>query len=52
MIMSLESVFAVISGAILLHESMSPRELMGCAVIFVAVIISNLPEKKVKLADK
>ena len=52
LILCLESVFAVISGAILLHESMSPRELMGCAVIFVAVIISNLPEKKVKLADK
>lgn len=46
LILCLESVFAVISGAILLHESMSPRELMGCAVIFVAVIISNLPEKK------
>ena len=46
LILCLESVFAVISGAILLHESMSPRELMGCAVIFAAVIISNLPEKK------
>lgn len=46
LILCLESVFAVISGAILLHESMSPRELLGCAVIFAAVIISNLPEKK------
>ena len=46
LILCLESVFAVISGAILLHESMSPRELMGCAVIFAAVIISNLPDKK------
>ena len=45
-ILCLESVFAVISSAILLHESMSPRELMGCAVIFAAVIISNLPDKK------
>ena len=46
LILCLESVFAVISSAILLHESMSPRELMGCAVIFAAVIISNLPDKK------
>ncbi len=46
LLMSLESVFAVISGAILLGESMSPRELTGCAVIFAAVIISQLPEKK------
>ena len=52
LILCLESVFAVISGAIILHESMSLRELSGCAVIFLAVIISNLPERKVKLPDK
>lgn len=46
LLMSLESVFAVVSGAILLGESMSVRELSGCAVIFAAVIISQLPEKK------
>ena len=46
LLLSLESVFAVISGAILLGESMSVRELSGCAVIFAAVIISQLPEKK------
>lgn len=48
LLMSLESVFAVVAGAILLHESMSGRELLGCAVIFAAVIISQLPEKKGK----
>lgn len=52
LIMSLESVFAAISGAILLHETMIPRELIGCLVIFSAVIISNLPEKNNKLEDK
>lgn len=46
LLMSLESVFAVIAGALLLHEQMSPRELSGCVIIFVAVIISQLPEKK------
>lgn len=52
LIMSLESVFAAISGAIILHETMIPRELIGCIVIFSAVIISNLPEKKNKLPEK
>ena len=50
LIMSLESVFAVICGAILLSETMSARELSGCAIIFAAVIISQLPEKKRKEA--
>lgn len=49
LILCLESVFSVIFGALLLHESMSMRELSGCAVIFLAVIISNLPEKKTEL---
>lgn len=48
LIMSLESAFAVLCGAILLGEAMSVRELSGCAVIFAAVIISQLPEKKRK----
>ncbi len=50
LIMSLESVFAVICGAVLLSETMSLRELSGCAIIFAAVIISQLPEKKRKEA--
>lgn len=46
LLMSLESVFAVIAGAIILHESMSGRELLGCVVIFAAVIIAQLPSKE------
>lgn len=46
LLMSLESVFAVVFGALLLHETMSMRELSGCLIIFIAVIISQLPEKK------
>ena len=48
LILSLESVFAVIAGAMILHESMSFRELLGCAVIFAAVIIAQLPSKEEK----
>lgn len=46
LIMSLESVFAALCGWLLLHERMSPAELCGCALVFSAVIISQLPEKK------
>lgn len=46
LLMSLESVFAVTAGAIILHESMSGRELLGCVVIFAAVIIAQLPSKE------
>lgn len=46
LLMSLESVFAVIAGALLLHERMSVQELTGCAVMFFAIILVQLPEKK------
>ena len=47
-LLSLESVFAVIAGAIVLHQQMSAREYIGCVVMFVAVILaqSQFPEKK------
>ena len=45
-VMSLESVFAVISGFLLLHETLSSRELIGCAIMFAAIIIPQLPDNK------
>jgi drug/metabolite transporter (DMT)-like permease len=42
-IMSLESVFAAVGGAMILHERMSARELFGCALMFAAVILAQLP---------
>lgn len=46
-LMSLESVFAVIFGAMFLHESMSGRELLGCVVIFIAnMIVQYEPKPK------
>ncbi len=39
LILSLESVFAVTSGAILLYERMTGYEIFGCVVIFIAVIL-------------
>lgn len=46
LIMSLESVFAVLGGWWLLSERMAPHELLGCGLVFAAVVISQLPEKK------
>lgn len=41
-LLSLESVFGVLGAAVLLSEKMLVREYIGCAVVFVAVIISEL----------
>ena len=45
LLMSLESVFAVIAGAVLLGERMSLRELLGCIVMFTAIVLVQLRGK-------
>lgn len=50
-LLSLESVFAVIAGAIILQQQMTGREYLGCVLMLVAVILAQIPnpfEKKVK----
>ena len=47
LIMSLESVFAVLGGWLILHETMSGPEIIGCCLVFAAVILSQRPNKKV-----
>lgn len=42
LIMSLESVFSVIAGWVILGDKLSPRELLGCGLIFTAVCIAQL----------
>ena len=44
LLMCLESVFAVITAALILHENMLPRELAGCLVMFGAIILSQVSE--------
>lgn len=46
LLMSLESVFAALAGWVLLKETMTGWELLGCALVFGAVIFSQLPSKK------
>ena len=46
LLLSLESVWAAIGGALLLSERMSVRESVGCALVFAAVIAAQLPSRK------
>lgn len=45
MLMSLESVFAIITEVIILGTTPTAREALGCTVIFVAIIVSQLPKR-------
>lgn len=42
-LLSMESVFGVLGGVIVLGESLSGREILGCFIVFFAVILSQLP---------
>jgi drug/metabolite transporter (DMT)-like permease len=44
--MSLESVFAVLGGALILRQIPSLYEAIGCILMFAATVISQLPERK------
>lgn len=46
LLMSLESVFSVLAGWLLLNERLSAKELLGCLLIFAAVILAQLPLHK------
>lgn len=48
LILSLESCFSVLGGFLILEETLSARELCGCALMFVAIILAQLPEKRSK----
>ena len=46
LLMSLEAVFAVLAGTVLLGERMSARELFGAAIMFAAIILAQIPAGK------
>ena len=46
LILSLESVVSVIGGLVILGQMLSRRELIGCVLMFVAIILAQLPERK------
>ena len=48
LIMSLESVFAALAGWLILGENLSLKELFGCALVFIAVILAQIDFKSMK----
>lgn len=46
LILSLESCFSVLSGWVILGERLSARETIGCIMMFAAIILAQLPDKK------
>lgn len=46
LILSLESCFSVLAGWAVLGEHLSARESVGCILMFVAIILAQLPDKK------
>ena len=46
LLMSLESVFAALAGWFILRQSLTPRELLGCALVFAAVLLAQLAPTK------
>ncbi len=42
LLMSLELVFAVLSGWIILHENLAYKEALGCVLVFISVILAQL----------
>ena len=52
LLMCLESVFSALGGWLLLHQSLSVREVFGCALIFAAVVLAQLPLEQLRRAGK
>lgn len=44
LLMSLESIFGAVAGYIILDEIFTRRQLLGCIIIFVAVILAQMPD--------
>ncbi|ETX10752.1 membrane protein [Marinomonas ushuaiensis DSM 15871] len=52
LILSTEAVFAAIGGWLLMSETLSQRELIGCVFIFIGIIISQWPQKNADIKIK
>ena len=52
LLMCLESVFSALGGWMLLHQNLSAREVFGCALIFAAVVLAQLPLEMLRRVKK
>lgn len=44
LILSLESVFGALAGFVVLHERLRPTEVLGCIIMFGAILVAQIPE--------
>lgn len=44
LLMCMESVFALLSSAVILHERLSAREISGCIIMFLAILITQISD--------
>ena len=49
LILCLESVFSALSGYLFLHQVLTTRELIGCALMFIAIVLAQLPDIRRKV---
>ena len=49
LILSLESVFSALSGYVFLHQVLTKKELIGCALMFIAIVLAQLPDIRRKV---
>ncbi|MDO4543254.1 MAG: DMT family transporter [Clostridia bacterium] len=52
LIFCLESVFAALAGWLILNETMTGNEVLGCGLMFIAVVLSQLPFNRLKRANR
>jgi len=52
LMMSPESAFSALGGWLILHETLSTRELLGCLLIFVAILLAQVPVRAGKLTQQ
>lgn len=45
LILSSEAVFAVIGGVLILGETLSIKEIVGCLIMLIAIVLSQIPNK-------
>ena len=47
LLMSLESVFSVLAGWVLLQQKLSLKEMLGCGLVFAGILLAQLPGEAV-----
>jgi len=52
LLFSLESVFSVLAGAVILGDRLTGREYLGCALMFAAVLLAQIQWKRKKKAER